>query len=305
MTFLVHRSEKARHFVLRVGGGESLPDVLATVLRSEQVMCGWLRASGVLADVDLRAFNAERGGLGGVRRIAGPLQVLSLEGGAGLGDQGEPTVSLRALLARETDSGLETLAGEITSARAIAIEAIVTVFDDLALERTFDVTAGVSLFAPGPPSSSSALARGSEPIIGRAAPAPARPAAVAPAQVNPAPAQAGWSTALDASADTTREAAGRPRTAASSGATSSTNTAVPLRPARPGVTYLDAPVPEAGDVVEHFAFGSCEVIKSEGDRLHLRVGKEGRIREIALEMLRVTRLDDVAGKHHFKLERRM
>jgi hypothetical protein len=268
-------------------------------------MCGWLRASGVLADVDLRAFNVERGALGAVRRIAGPLQVLSLEGGAGLGDQGEPTVSLRALLARETDSGLETLAGEITNARAIAIEAIVTVFDDLALERTFDETAGVSLFAPGPMTPSSGLAQGPEPIV-RAAPAPARPAVAGPGPVNPTPAQGAWSTALDASADTAREPVARPRTAVtpSTGA-SSTNTAVPLRPVRPGVTYLDAPVPEAGDVVEHFAFGSCEVIKSEGDRLHLRVGKEGRIREIALEMLRVTRLDDVAGKHHFKLERRM
>ena len=34
------------------------------------------------------------------------------------------------------------------------------------------------------------------------------------------------------------------------------------------------------------------MLRSDGDRLHLRVGKDGRIREIALEMLRVTRLDD-------------
>jgi hypothetical protein len=59
-------------------------------------------------------------------------------------------------------------------------------------------------------------------------------------------------------------------------------------------------------VVEHFAFGSGEVVKSDGDRLHLRVGKEGRIREIALEMLRVSLLDDTPeGKRRFRLERRM
>ncbi len=58
--------------------------------------------------------------------------------------------------------------------------------------------------------------------------------------------------------------------------------------------------------VEHFAFGTGEVVKSDGDRLHLRVGKEGRIREIALEMLRVSRLDDTPeGKRRFRLERRM
>jgi hypothetical protein len=68
---------------------------------------------------------------------------------------------------------------------------------------------------------------------------------------------------------------------------------------------LDAPTPEAGDVVDHFAFGRCDVLKSDGDRLHLKVHKDGRIREIALEMLRVTRLEDSNGKRRFKLERRM
>jgi hypothetical protein len=64
-------------------------------------------------------------------------------------------------------------------------------------------------------------------------------------------------------------------------------------------------VPEPGDIVDHFAFGRCDVIKSDGDRLHLRVLKDGRIREIALEMLRVSRLDDEGTGRRFKLERRL
>ena len=80
---------------------------------------------------------------------------------------------------------------------------------------------------------------------------------------------------------------------------------LPQRPVRKELD-LDAPMPEAGDMVDHFAFGAGEVVKSDGDRLHLRVGKEGRIREIALEMLRVSRLDDSPeGKRRFRLERRM
>ena len=64
--------------------------------------------------------------------------------------------------------------------------------------------------------------------------------------------------------------------------------------------------PEQGDSVEHFAFGRSDVVKSDGDRLHLKVHKDGRIREIALGMLKVTRIpDDDAGRRHFKLERRM
>jgi hypothetical protein len=58
--------------------------------------------------------------------------------------------------------------------------------------------------------------------------------------------------------------------------------------------------------VDHFAFGHCDVLKSDGDRLHLKVHKDGRIREIALEMLRVAPLgDDASGKRRFKLERKI
>jgi hypothetical protein len=83
--------------------------------------------------------------------------------------------------------------------------------------------------------------------------------------------------------------------------------AMPVRPPRPpGVVEVDTPAPEPGDAVDHFAFGRADVVKSDGDRLHLRVHKDGRIREIALEMLRVSRLPDADdGKRQFKLERRL
>jgi predicted DNA-binding protein with PD1-like motif len=325
VAFELHRSAKCRHFVVRIGQGESLTGALAAALRDEQVMCGWLRASGVLAEVDLRAFRSEGGSLGPARRIHGPLQVLTLEGGAGLGEQGDPTVSLRALLARETDAGLETLAGEIEGARVIALEAIVTVLEDLALERSVDRAAGVSLFALGASASPAVSANGG---AGRGPSPPSPPArsvasAASVAGGGALAASAGhaaWSGALDASYDAARARSGPGSPAPAPGHapvigaanTGSMGTqlsnAMPARPARPAIAEVDSPVPETGAIVEHFAFGTCEVVKSEGDRLHLRdlrVGKDGRIREIALEMLRVTRLDDVGGKPHYKLERRI
>ena len=60
--------------------------------------------------------------------------------------------------------------------------------------------------------------------------------------------------------------------------------------------------------VEHFAFGPCDVLKSDGDRLHLRVHKDGRMREIALEMLRVTPLETSGGegaRRSWSLKRKM
>jgi hypothetical protein len=246
-----------------------LPDVLLRVLKQERVGCGWLRASGVAADVTLRAFDPQLGAPGAPRKIPGAVQILALESSIGTSG-GEPSLSLRALLTRDTESGLQTLAGEIVTARSIAVEAIVVVLDDLTLPRALDEKAGVWLFAPGP--------------AAQAALPPAPPAAAT-----------GWSAALSAGETETR-----PRSPLSS----ALPVPLPTRPARPPYDF-DTPSPEAGDVVEHFAFGSCEVIKSDGDRLHLRVGKESRIREIALEMLKVTRLDDMAGKRRFKLERRL
>ena len=79
----------------------------------------------------------------------------------------------------------------------------------------------------------------------------------------------------------------------------------PARITRVRATEEDTLFPEAGDMVEHFAFGNGEVLKSDGDRLHIRVGKEGKIREIALEMLKVTPLESEGDKRRFRLERRL
>jgi len=277
MTWWVHPSSASRHVVLRASAGEVLPDALTTKLRDERVACGWLRASGVVADVELRAYDGELGTLGSTRRIAGPVQVLSLEGSIGLA-QGEPSLSLRGLLARETDRGLETLAGEIVSARTIALEVLVTALDDLALERGLDASAGVWLLGGGPGNR-----RAAEPQRTEKAPPPA------------------WSSALEAS----ERVDARPRPAASPSAPTVAPAVVPQRPPRPEVD-LDTPFPEPGDQVDHFAFGRADVVRSDGDRLHLKVHKDGRVREIALEMLRVSRMADADdGKRRFKLERRM
>ena len=67
----------------------------------------------------------------------------------------------------------------------------------------------------------------------------------------------------------------------------------------------DDPVPDAGDWVQHFAFGLCEVLTSDGDRLRIRdVDGPRRIREVALSMLRVTGPTESDGKRLFQLERR-
>jgi predicted DNA-binding protein with PD1-like motif len=284
VSITVHPSDRSRHLVLRAGPGETIPDALVAVLKRERVSCGWLRASGVLGDVELRAYDGGLGGLGRTRRIVGPVHALALEGAIGVVD-GEPSLSLRVLLARESDSGLETLAGEVSTAQTIALEAFVTALDDVTLERSLDERAGLWLLGgtSAAPAARTAVAK---------PPVPAAP----PATPGAPPGQ--WAMALEASE---RVDALGPR----GGLSAASAATIPARPPRPELD-LDAIVPEQGDVVEHFAFGRCEVIRSDGERLHLKVQKDGRVREIALEMLRVTVLgDSEGGPRRFKLERRL
>jgi hypothetical protein len=208
---------------------------------------------------------------------------VTLEGSIGFMD-GQPSLGAHVVLSREGDAGLETIAGEIVSARVVALEAIVLVADDVRWSREVDERTGVPLLSGV--SDGAGFAAERAPRIGTAK--------------EDRGADPAWSDAVAASADADREATRRsvyPSVSAS---------VLPPKPVRPAASFDDAPFPEAGDRVEHFAFGSCEVLKSDGDRLHVKVAKDSRVKEIALEMLRVTPLGETPeGRRRFKLDRKM
>lgn len=64
--------------------------------------------------------------------------------------------------------------------------------------------------------------------------------------------------------------------------------------------------PEPGDTVTHFLFGECVVLSSDGDRIRLRQDKDGRVREVALTMLKIDPpvVDPESKKRHFNLLRK-
>jgi predicted DNA-binding protein with PD1-like motif len=300
-------STTARHIVFRLYGDEALPGGLLQVMREGAVSCGWMRASGVLAEVELRAYGADIGGPGAERRIAGPVQVLSLEGSVGLTD-GDVSVGMRAVLARETDRGMETLAGEIVAARVVALEGMVTAFDDLGMARAIDPDAGVWLFGEG---AVTETRRDTPPDLSRAA---ANPVAHLPNARAPRPGGgSGWSEAAASvpqphSPPAAAPAGSKPIPAGPARynlAQPPQPVVMPQRPRPPADDMPEGPFPEEGDVVEHFAFGTSDVIKADGERLHLRVHKDGRIKEIALEMLRVTLLTTDGETRRYRLDRRM
>jgi predicted DNA-binding protein with PD1-like motif len=314
-------TDKTRNVLLVARAGELLPDALSAALEEEKVSCGWMRASGVLRDVELRAHSPELGGLAKSRRIVGPVQVLSLEGSIGL-SQGEISFGTRAVLARETDRGLEVLAGEIIQATIVALEVHVTALDEVAMPRALDREAGVWLldasgvgtersvgreFEEAPPTQSakheargtSVSSAGSSSVASSVSSASSS-SSVSSASSSAAPAApSAWGDAIAASASTDVQ-----RRAGGSGGASANPS--PARPMRVQAAPDETPFPESGDVVQHFAFGRADVIKSDGDRLHLRVHKDGRIREIALQMLKVSELGvTTEGKRSFRLDRRL
>jgi predicted DNA-binding protein with PD1-like motif len=224
--------------MLRLNPGDALPSAIADALRSTGTGAAWIRATGVVSDVELRTLRGDGSAM--ERRFSGPMQLVSLEGAVGARSE----LGLSAVLARETERGLETVAGTLVRARVILLEALA-----IGIESRANGGAAVDLGTP-------AVAVAAAPPTATAAPMTA---------------------------------------------------AIPQRPVRPPPPsdQPDAPFPDAGDVVEHFAFGTCDVLKTDGDRIHLRVHKDQRIKEIAPEMLRVVPLDLESTPRRFRLERKI
>jgi hypothetical protein len=267
-----------RQILVRLGAGR-LPDALLGTLRDEVVLAGWLRGTAIFSDVTLRT-------LGTSRRLTGPLQAVVLDASLGFAN-GDVTCALRGVFSRETDAGLETIAGEIVEGTIQSLEALVVALDDVdGRGPPVNAPAPVPVPPPAPlaaqPAQSwaDAAVAAAQPPVAPPPPAPPSPPPppVAPAAPKPSP---------------TFSSPGGP---------------LPMKPFKPvRAEEEEQPTPEPGDIVEHFAFGRCEVVKSDGDRLHVRLGKDGRIKEIALEMLRVTTLAPVEGAtgNHYRLDRKM
>jgi hypothetical protein len=261
--------ERTRHYVLRLHEGDTLPETLLKQLRERRITGGWLHLTGVLTDVDLVAYSAELEGPGGTKRLNGKVQAVALDGSIGIADGGV-ALSLRAVLGRESDLGLETAAGQLVRARVIGLEGWMTSLEETVVPRSLDKSAGISLLRDDAIVSAPALAavagRSDAPVV--AAAPPSAPDVTAPAASPVRPPGA-------------------------------------LRLPRPVEDAEDVPCPLAGDIAEHFAFGTCEVLKSDGDRLQVRMVRDGRISEIALEKLKVTVLPADGTTQRFRLSRKM
>jgi predicted DNA-binding protein with PD1-like motif len=188
---------------------------------------------------------------------------------------GEQGLEIRAVLAAEAGSEIRLFAGLLVRATVVSADARVVIRD-----------------APSPsPSPSPPVA-----TPARATPAPAAlPAPAAPVPVAVPTVPVPQAARADASPVPPRASSPAPVTAASG---------PPLPPKMRRAEQPDS-YPEEGDVVTHFAFGRCVVVFSDGERIRFQQERDGRVREVALSMLRIqdpTIGED--GKRHWELQRK-
>ena len=253
------------------------PESLDLALADHGVTSGWISGTAIVEDVELRVFDPVAGRAGARRRISGRLEAVSLAGPVATTENG-PFCQLRAVLSRETETGIETFAGQLASARVLSFEG----FLHAASHAPLDVAAG---YAPANVPSAE----------------PSAPAVKGP-----------WADAISASTAIAADEGSAPRhderayvSRAAAAPTLQDPVPMPRPPARPARSTEEDLFPEAGDLADHFAFGRCEIIKSDGDRLHLKIPRDGRIKEIALEMLKVSLVDNEGGKRLYKLDRKL
>lgn len=267
----VVESRRIRHLVVRADRGEELPAALVRALDEAEARAGAVSGAGTLEAAEI--IDAAHGSPPRAHRIEAPVTVASLQGNVAI-EHGTTSVRLFVTLVRESELGVETFAGQLVWARALALDLVVTAFDDLLLARMDDERTGVPVLhaaprgqvaamrAPTPPPPTSAPQ--TEPSQGRPAPLPAPVPGEAPQAISP-----------------------------------------PARPARHQPEGVET-YPETGDLVSHFHFGECEVLSSDGERIRLRQEKDGRVREVSLAMLKIESptVDPASGKRHFKLARK-
>lgn len=273
----VAESKRIRQLVVHVERGEELPVALIRALHDVEAKAASITGTGIVEAIEIAGIDAES--QSSLRRIDSPALVASLSGNVALED-GAMNVHLYATLARETALGHETFAGHVRWARALAMDLVVTVFDDLVMDRLTD--------DQGFPAALQATLRtpaGSARITTQEAPREPTPTPVA---ATPKPAVATKEADIDLKLQPTAPAL-----------------APPARLYKPHEETTEV-YPDVSDLVTHFHFGECEVISSDGERIRLRQIKDGRVREVSLAMLKIEgpTTDPATSKRLFKLSRK-
>ena len=267
--------------------GDDVLQVLRERLAERAVGNAWIVGRGTFDEVELRDGET-------TRTFATTSRIVSLDGRATAGD-GEGALALAATVSRNAMRGpAEFLVGDVVRAIAGNLELLVTPLDvqpPLARDEReeSDVTAIASapraVGRPAPPAPWAALAEASaeaheRPAVVRTPPASARAIAAAPAPRAPTydPRKPG------------------------SGPSPLPPPSAPIPPRRKSID--EEIYPEPGDLLDHFTFGRCVVLRSDGDEMLVQNPNSGRTRTIRISALHAEEPTEEDGKRLFRLTQR-
>jgi predicted DNA-binding protein with PD1-like motif len=283
------RIDAIDHRLVLLEKGDRWPESLIEAIEKAGLTSGTFRGSAVLREVEVRTFDSAAAQREGGRTLEGPVEATTLEGAFGL-TRGTLALTTRAVLALRDSFGERIAAGAVESARVDGGEVLVSGFAGTDLVRTMRSDAGVWLFQLEAELAGTAprlAAREDEP---RAAPPQARANFAA---------SSAWAALADAS-DAVSSAPAPSHTPMRPGVAKTT------QPGRlPNASASDdEPLVEQGAVVDHFTFGEGDVLKSDGERVHVRFDRDGRIREFSLAVLKVSAAGTRRGKPYFKVAKK-
>ncbi|MBK8258572.1 MAG: DNA-binding protein [Polyangiaceae bacterium] len=276
----VVEAHRTRHIVLRLDRGDELPGAIVRALEEADVRAAWIEGFGTIEFAELAVFDPKQRSYAKARRIEGGGDAVSIKGNASLLDS-SLCVRLFASIARETETGLQMVGGELLGGRAFAVELWVTSFEDASLARVVDDRTGQL-----------ALVRGSGPARVTTPEAPREESTRTQAASSAVQVSAAAKQSSPSIVEMARQAMG--------------DAPAPLAPPKRTHDDFSETYPEVGDLVTHFHFGECKIISSDGDKIRLQQLKDLRVREVALSALKTELVseDTATNQRTFRLLRK-
>ncbi len=284
----VLEAHRARHVVLRLDRGEELPAALTRALEEAGVKSAWIEGVGTLEAAEMAVYDARLRTYSKARSFEPGGDVVSLKGNVAQ-LEGNACVRLFATLARETEAGLQVVAGELLWSRVFSLEIHLTAFEDAGLARVADERTGVLALVRASAAGNAEAKHPQGPPTQEAPP-------VAPAPLPPAKGTARADATLPSIVEMARAAVG--------GGEAPQHLSPPRR--EKPVDDPSETFPEVGDLANHFHFGECKIISSDGDKIRLQQLKDLRVREVALSALRTELVseDPTTHQRQYKLLRK-
>jgi predicted DNA-binding protein with PD1-like motif len=303
---IFQESTSTRRIVGQLDDGDECVSALTDFCKEHDIQAANLRAIGRLDRAEVVRFDEETSEYEPIFEGDGTFDVVHLNGNIStLGS--EVVARLETVLSTRGPAGPQLLAGQLRSGRVVELEFTLDVFDDLELERQLDRETGrLALKAirrdePEPePSSEAETSSDSEPSTSSDEEERVEGKAMT------------WSdVASESDGDETGGASAKRRSRPDEA-----NVSLSEPEPEPeideddedvddiyGDIDLDAPLIEAGDVLDHPKLGRCRVIKVEDDEyVHVRTPNRGRMRKLSLNVVDVEFCGEENGRQIFEVE---